>query len=61
MKAHVVADSSPVLDEMDHNGNSDLLTRAQFPTSWPSFFFLFVPTILLEERARTFQDALDKL
>ena len=46
---------------MDHNGNSDLLTSAKFPTSKPSFFFVFVPTVLLEERARTFQDALDIL
>ena len=45
---------------MDHNGNSD----SQFPTSSrPLFFkfFVFVPTVLLEERARTFQDALYKL
>ena len=35
LKAHVVADSLPVLDEMDHNVNSDLLTHTQFPTSGP--------------------------
>ena len=38
-------------------GNADLLTRAQFPRSWLLFFFVYVPTALLEERAR----ALDKL
>ena len=45
-----MADRLPVLDEMDHNGNSDLLTSAQFPTSRLSFFFVYVPTVLLEER-----------
>ena len=53
-----MADHLPVVDEMDHNGNSDFLTLHSF---LPSFFFVFVPTVLLEERARTFQDALDKL
>ena len=46
-----MADSLPVLHEMDHSGKSDVLTRTQFPTSRPSFYFVFVPTVLLEERA----------
>ena len=33
-----MANPLPVLYEMDHNGNSDLLALAQFPTSRPSFF-----------------------
>ena len=46
---------------MDHDGNTDLWTLTQFPRSRPSFFFVNVPTVLLEEHARTFPDALHKL
>ena len=35
-------------------------SRPSFFASRPSFFFVFVPIVLLEERARTFQDALSR-